>query len=278
MHPRVVVLRDAHLEDDNTNVTILCYHAVDDSWKSTLVVSPTDFAAQCEWLALKRRVVPLREAAGLFESNGRLPGGRTALTFDDGFEGLLEHALPSLERHGLPATIFVVAETLGEDGRTVDWVDDAPTPPPTTLSLDQILEMKARGVSFMSHTYSHHDLTTLDEGDCVNDLKRSRELLEDVLHESVPYLAYPRGRHNAMVRRAASAAGYSQAFSLPEQREPVGPYAIPRAGIYPGNGLPSLRTKTSSRYLSFRMNRIYPLVRGAGRKARSVLRRSDGNA
>lgn len=259
-------------------MTILCYHAIDDSWKSTLVVSPDEFARHCEWLARHKVVVPLAQAAEAFDSHGRLPSAWTALTFDDGFEGLYEHALPALELHGLPATVFLVGKTLTEEGRLVDWVDDAPTPPPTTLKLEQVLEMKERGVSFMSHTYSHHDLTTLDEHDCVEDLRSSRELLEDLLHQSVPYLAYPRGRHNQTVRRASEIAGYTYAFSLPETREPVGPHAIPRAGIYPGNGSASLRMKSSSRYLSFRMSRMYPWVRGAGRRTRSLLRSRSTNA
>ncbi len=259
-------------------MTILCYHAVDDSWRSSLVVSPKDFDRQCEWLARKRVVLPLQDAAEAFERRRRLPAGWTALTFDDGFEGLYEHALPSLERHGLPATVFLVAETLTERGRVVDWVDDAPTPPPTTLGRDQILEMKARGVSFGSHTFSHHDLTTLSEKECFEDLTTSRELLEELLGEPVRHLAYPRGRHNATVRRASETAGYEYAFSLPEAREPVGRHAIPRAGIYPGNGIASLRAKSSARYLSFRLNGVYPWVRGAARAGRSlVAKRSRGH-
>lgn len=260
-------------------MTILCYHAVDDAWASTLVVSPDDFARQCEWLARKRVVVPLERAAETFVERGRLPKGWTAITFDDGFEGLFDHALPVLERFGLPSTVFLVAETLAPGGRVVDWVDDAPPTPPTTLDRDQVLAMKDRGVSFGSHTYSHHDLRTLSEGECVDDLRRSKELLEDLLDEPVPLLAYPRGRHNEVVRRASQAAGYSYSFSLPEEREPVGRHSIPRAGIYPGNGIGSLRTKSSNRYMSLRMNAVYPWARSVARKGRSLLRRrsSDGN-
>lgn len=251
-------------------MTILCYHAVDDSWDSKLVVSNRDFERHCEWLSRNRVVVTLERAAREYESRGRLPAKWTALTFDDGFEGLYDNALPVLERHGLPATVFLVAETLTERGRVVDWVDDAPTPPPSTLKLDQILEMKRRGVEFGSHTYSHHDLTTLSEDGCIEDLTRSRVLLEDLLGEPVPHLAYPRGRHNAMVRRASEAAGYTYAFSLPEEREPTGRHAIPRAGVYRGNPVASVRVKSSARYLSFRLSPVYPALRTV---ARGLLRR-----
>ena len=259
-------------------MTILCYHAVDDSWDSKLVVSPGDFARQCAWLARHRVVVPLDKAATAFEARGRLPKGWTALTFDDGFEGLFEHALPVLERHGLPATIFLVAETLTESGRSVDWVDDGPATPPTTLDRDQILEMRRRGVDFGSHTFSHHDLTTLDESDCVDDLSRSRALLEDLIGEPVPHLAYPRGRHNDAVRRASERAGYTYAFSLPETRETTGAHAIPRAGVYRGNPVSSVKVKSSARYMSLRMNGVYPLLRGVARKALSTVNARRGNA
>lgn len=255
-------------------MTILCYHAIDDSWQSTLVVSPNEFARHCEWLATNRTVVSLQRAAEAFERRGRLPSGWTAITFDDGFEGLYEHALPALERHGLPSTVFLVAETLTEDGRVVDWVDDAPPTPPSTLGLDQIKEMKQRGVDFGSHSFSHHDLTSLTETECADDLKRSRELLEDLLQGHIPHLAYPRGRHNDVVRRAAARVGYEYALSLPEKREPVGRHAIPRAGVYPNDGVGSLRAKSSTRYLSLRMNPVYPWVRAVARKTRSAAGRS----
>ncbi|MDQ4095031.1 MAG: polysaccharide deacetylase family protein [Actinomycetota bacterium] len=256
-------------------MTILCYHAVDDTWQSTLVVAPDEFARHCEWLATNRTVVPLARAAEAFEKHRRLPFGWTAITFDDGFEGLYEHALPVLERHRLPSTVFLVAQTLTDEGRVVDWVDDAPPTPPTTLDLTQVRDMKERGVNFGSHSFSHHDLTSLTESACAEDLKQSRALLEDLLEDRVPHLAYPRGRHNDIVRRAAARAGYEYAFSLPEKREPVGRHAVPRAGIYPDDGVGSLRAKSSSRYLSLRMNPVYPWARAIARKTRATASRSS---
>ncbi|MDQ3955214.1 MAG: polysaccharide deacetylase family protein [Actinomycetota bacterium] len=244
-------------------MTILCYHSVDDSWSSTLVVSPDIFATQCAWLARNRKVIDVEDAARMSGRNGSLPRNHTALTFDDGYEALYHHARPPLHRHGLPATVFLVAQTLMPEGRTVDWIDNPPAVPPATLTIDQILELQEEGWRFESHSLSHHVLTELTEAECVKDLKQSREVLGDLLGKEVSLLAYPRGRHDEKVRRAARDAGFDYAFSLPEQNEHVGKWAVPRVGIYPGNGLAALAAKSSGWYLRFRTSGVFPMVRRA---------------
>ena len=248
-------------------MTILCYHSVQPDWVSPLAVEPRVFAAQCAWLARHRRVLPLEQAVPRLDRSWRLPRGHAVLTFDDGFAALHEHALPVLLRHRLPATVFLVAETLTPEGRPVDWVDTPPPYPLRTLTADQVLEMQEAGVAFASHSYSHFDLTSLTLQECVADLRRSRELLEDLLKQRVPYLAYPRGRHDETVRTAAAQAGYVRSFSLPERREHVGPHAVPRVGVYQHNGQRTFRTKTLRSYLPVRTGAAW----GTARKIRDRL-------
>ena len=217
-------------------MTILCYHAVEPGWNAPLAMEPQAFRQHCEWLTRRTTVVPLQQAVSRLDRFGRLPRGLMAITFDDGFSGLHRHATPVLSRLGIPATVFLVAQTLTDAARPVDWVDNPPPFPLTTLSLDQVREMQSEGVNFESHSYSHADLTQLSFADCVIDLRESRELLESLLGRRVRLLAYPRGRHNHAVRAAASRAGYSHAFTLPESRE------IERSVLDPAHrGLPRQR-------------------------------------
>ena len=242
-------------------MTILCYHAVEPGWTAPMSLEPADLASHCAWLARRKTVVPLQQAVDRLDRSGRLPRGLTALTFDDGFSSVHQHAWPQLSRHGLPATVFLVAQTLTPSGRPVDWVDRPPAHPLRTLTLDQVREMQATGVSFESHSYAHTDLTTLSFADCVQDLRTSRELLESLLGHPVRLLAYPRGRHDEGVRSAARRAGYTHAFTLPERREPVGPYAVPRVGLYYGNGVRALRLKSARPYLRLRTGAAHQLAR-----------------
>ncbi|HEY3210584.1 MAG TPA: polysaccharide deacetylase family protein [Actinomycetota bacterium] len=252
-------------------MSILCYHAVDSEWQSPLSVTPREFQAQCAWLSRHKRVVGAAEAATRLVISGRLAPGWIALTFDDGFRSVFRHAFPVLTRHHFPATVFLVAQTLTPEGRPVDWVDDPPSWRVETLTLEEVREMQEAGVRFGSHSYAHHDLTALSDEECERDLRASRELLEDLLETRVTLLAYPRGLHSERVRRAAARAGFANAFTLPERRESIGPHAIPRVGVYPGNGTMAVRAKTSRWYPLVRTSRVFPILRrlaGRGRAPR----------
>jgi len=243
-------------------VSILCYHAVDPEWESPLAVRPADFARHMAWLAGRRRVVGLDAAVGRLDRHGRLPRGTAALTFDDGFASVHEHAWPVLRDRALPAAIFLVAETLGPAPRPVDWVDDPPPWPIATMRIEQVLEMQDGGVLVGSHTCTHPNLPDLTDAECRRELAGSRDLLGELIGRPVRHLAYPRGRNDARVRRLAAAAGYTWAFTLPESREPFDAFGIPRTGIYRGNGLRHLAIKSSRAYPRVRASRPYAWFRG----------------
>lgn len=240
---------------------ILCYHDVDPRWEAPMAVTPEAFAQHLGWLARNRTTVDLRTAVGHLDTRGRLPAGMAAITFDDGFAGVLEHAVPLMETWGISATVFVVADTLLDQDHVVDWVDQPPSWPLRTLGIDDLRDLRARGFRIGSHSSAHRVLTDLDDADLAGDLTRSREILEDVLHEPVDLLAYPRGVHDGRVRWAARRAGYAAAFSLPERREPATPYSIPRVGIYRRDTARTLRLKANRHFLPVRTTAAYPLAR-----------------
>jgi peptidoglycan/xylan/chitin deacetylase (PgdA/CDA1 family) len=183
---------------------------------------------------------------------GSLPKAWASLTFDDGYRSLYEHALPILIRYGLSATVFLVAGTLISDRPEVTWVDERPADALELLSLPEILEMRDAGVSFGSHSLSHATLTELSEAECVKDLRTSREILGDLLGERIGFLAYPRGVHDEVVRRAASRAGFTHGFGTMRGPFTSGPYAIPRVGVYRQNSPSSLRLKSSRVFVAYK--------------------------
>lgn len=226
-----------------------------------MAVRPSELERQLAWLSRHRRVLPLDEAVARLDRSGRLPRGVTAVTFDDGFADLEEHALPLLRRYGVPATVFLVAQTLTDQGLRVDWVETPPDYPLRTLTREQVLHLQDAGVQFQSHSWSHHDLTTLGEAECIRDLRDSRELLADLLGRAVRQLAYPRGRHDSRVRAAAARAGYDHSFALPERPEKPGAHAIPRVGVYRGNSVRTVRVKGARAYLPLRNSRLARMIR-----------------
>jgi len=96
---------------------ILMYHRIAteavDPWN--LCVSPASFEEHVALLARRNAAVDLAVFA-----EGGMPGGvenragnRLAITFDDAYRDNIEVALPILEKHGVPATFFVVSQALG---------------------------------------------------------------------------------------------------------------------------------------------------------------------
>lgn len=84
---------------------ILMYHRVaeleSDAWG--ICVSPENFGQQIAKLKQTHDVLPLREIAVTRE----FERPSVAITFDDGYLDNLRHALPILEEHEAPATVFV---------------------------------------------------------------------------------------------------------------------------------------------------------------------------
>jgi peptidoglycan/xylan/chitin deacetylase (PgdA/CDA1 family) len=222
-------------------------------------MDPGTFDRQMAWLASHRRVVSLRAATRMMDAHGRLPRGIAAVTFDDGFASVYEHAMPTLLREGLAATIFLVAETLDGEGAPIDWIKD-PKAPRRALSRAKVLELRDAGFEIGSHSYAHHDLTTLLDEEIVADLRRSREVLEGLVEGPVTLLAYPGGSNNERVRKAAGIAGFQNSFAMADTERPGLPHAIPRVGLYRGQGTATLKAKTSPWFWRMRASPVHPLI------------------
>lgn len=197
-------------------VPVLMYHRVgqaNNAWEARYCIAPTAFAAHMRALAGKGyHAVGIDALVDWLEGGPPLPEGALVITFDDGFRGVREHALPVLEALGWPFTVFLVSDLIGqEDHWTRASNPDGVTHP--LLDADEIRDMQRRGVSFHSHTRSHASLPTLDDDQLMDQLAGSRAALSALLGHEVPYLAYPFGHLDERVEAAARTAGYRAAFS-----------------------------------------------------------------
>ena len=100
-------------------VLILGYHRVADESSDPfdLTVTPAALDAQLAYLARRTRPVSLRQAVSELVEGTPHPRS-VVVTFDDGYHDTLATALPLLERHRMPATVFV---TTGNPGEPFWW-------------------------------------------------------------------------------------------------------------------------------------------------------------
>lgn len=174
-----------------------------------LWVSAERFAEQMAFLAHNRyQVLTLRECLPYLTELNTLPERSVVLTFDDGFTNFMDHAFPILKNYGFPASVFVVTDEVGGKSR---WDRGWEFP---LMGWDEICHLNQIGVEIGSHTVSHPHLTRLSPKDALDELTRSRDVLEAHLNRPVNTLLYPYGDTNAEIETLARKAGYQLAATI----------------------------------------------------------------
>jgi heparosan-N-sulfate-glucuronate 5-epimerase len=249
---------------------VLCYHAVSLEWPASLAMPPDQFRRQLESLLGRGyRGVTFSEVV-----NGDAPRKALAVTFDDGFRSVLEHARPVLDELGIPATVFVPTAFVGGSEpmawQGIDkWVGTPYEKELTCMSWDELRELQRAGWEVASHTNSHPWLPELDDDRLAEELVKSREACERELGHNSVTLAYPYGAHDERVRSAARDAGYAAAAAL--RPGAARRFRWPRIDLYPVDkqwrfGLkasPIVRALRSSRPGVFLEQRRQPMRRGS---------------
>lgn len=183
------------------SLPVLTYHAIDER-RSVISVPPDRFRRQIEELAGRGLTgVSLAQAFAQREGTGGFPPHYVALTFDDGYLSVFTEALPVLADHAFTATVFLSSGLVGlaadaARARNPDIDRDL-------LDWRQAEELLRAGCEIGSHCVGHPDLTRLEPAARENELADSKSQLQQRLQIPVESFAYPYGRLNAEVRRAA---------------------------------------------------------------------------
>src|SRR3989449_5723950 len=224
---------------------ILMYHKIDrlpsppGARHPRNYVLPEQFAAQLA--ALRRwgyQTISFGDWLAYRRGAGTLPRRPIILTFDDGYRSTYEIAWPLLRRHGCTATVFLVSDLVG---KTNAWDADELQEP--LLGPVEIVELRAGGIEFGSHTRTHVALTTVTPHQAKAELGDSRAALERLLGEPVRVLCYPYGKQNPAVRALAREAGYEAAVIARRRLNSTAtdPFRLTRLRIDPGTGVRALR-------------------------------------
>ena len=99
---------------------VIGYHRIVEDFASSaktsipsMLVSRGMLEQHLDWLGSRFRFISLDELGARLE--GKDDGGDpvAAITFDDGYRDFYDHALPVLQRKGVPAAVFVVTDLVG---------------------------------------------------------------------------------------------------------------------------------------------------------------------
>jgi peptidoglycan/xylan/chitin deacetylase (PgdA/CDA1 family) len=189
---------------------VLMYHAVCPSTgnPNDIFTAPGLFEAQMRYLKRHNlRGVSIRELnRAMSVGNAKYLVG---LTFDDGYEHLLDSALPVLERYGFSATVFVVVGKLGKDNDWEFYYD--PRPRMKLLEAAGVRQLMERGMEVGSHSMSHTRLSAANPERLEEEVYGSRQVLSEVLGEAVDGFSYPYGAIDSASIKAVRRAQYAYA-------------------------------------------------------------------
>lgn len=233
---------------------VLCYHNVvagdcPAAGEPGLHMPVDRFARQLEWLARHYRIVSLREFVA--RESTRVSPPLAAITFDDAYGGVFEHAAPLLAGLGLPATVFVVADAPGRAtgfwwdqpdviasitaARRNRWLRDLHGDGAAILSevgvaAQSLLPSDYRPAGWATiryhaglidiggHSATHRFLPALSDAELEREVVESRRRIHQATGTWPEFFAYPYGSCDARVCAATRSAGYRAAFGLDVSR------------------------------------------------------------
>ncbi len=225
---------------------VLCYHAVSERWPATLAITPARLEEQLRFLA--HRGYRARTFSDTLAQPDR--GLTVAVTFDDAYRSVFEHAYPVLRALGMPATVFVPTDLVGTGAPMSwpgieQWLNGPHARELIGMSWAQLGELADAGWEIGSHTRSHARLTSLHDDALADELTGSREQCERRLGRPCRTLAYPYGAIDRRVVRAAGEAGYLGAGAPPNRLPEDSRLRWPRVGVYPADDIRRFRVKVS---------------------------------
>lgn len=220
---------------------ILYYHRVSDE-RDELAVRPSRFREQIAALAAAGyNVVDVASAAALLRSGDPVTGV-VALSFDDGYRDVAEHAVPVLAEHGFRATVFVATGVVDGTAR-FSWYEQQPP----VMSWPEIAALDGGSLVFEAHTVTHPNLLALDEGEAAAEVVGSKRALEEHLGRAVSVFCYPAGLYDEREKRLARGAGFAAATSCEPgaNTSATDPYELRRIQIDPRDRLVDFRAKVA---------------------------------
>lgn len=191
---------DSQQVSQEIHIPVLTYHSVSLVAQDYNSVSAEAFTKQMAWIARHRRPLTLAEAQAALKSQ-QVPEDAVLITFDDGYREVLEHAVPLLLKHAIPAVFFLLVEALGSDDRwnpRAEVIREHFTP-------EEVYQLAhVPGMTIGAHGFTHQRITRFEEYRIVAEMVGAKAGLEALTGKPVVAYAYPYGGFTPEAARIAS--------------------------------------------------------------------------
>jgi peptidoglycan/xylan/chitin deacetylase (PgdA/CDA1 family) len=197
------------IDHETGYATVFVYHKFNEPSSPSTSISSEILEAQLKYLKENAfHVVQLHEIVTYLKEGLKIPPRTVAITLDDGYKSVYEHAFPLLKKYDFAFTIFLYMEA-------IDSFSDY-------LTVDELREMKKYGkVTFGNHSFAHsrfarwpRDASQEDYLKSLeDDLLKSEKRFDELLGFKSEFYAFPYGEYNREFVELLRQRGYSAAFT-----------------------------------------------------------------
>lgn len=214
----------------NNNLTVIYYHDID----------PISFEAHIKYLVRRYNLITINELEDYFyKSNITLPVRSVLITFDDGHSGNYK-LLEIFKRYNIKPTIFLTANLIDSNRplwfnlslkgtnkfkylRSIsnkerlryineNFANELEKPVNQCLSWSEVSTM-SKSVDFQSHTLEHPFLHQCTKVELIEEILKSKKIIEEKIEKDVYAIAYPNGDYNQQVINEVKKSGYKLGFT-----------------------------------------------------------------
>lgn len=165
------------------------------------------------------------------------------ITFDDCSKSLWDFAIPELQRRNMKAIFYMPTAHLGGYN---EWSVEEGLPKIELMDEADIIKLSHVGMEIGSHAHNHIMLEEEKNSEVIDQLVKSKSILEQIINKPVLSVAYPYGSVPKNAYKLAKDAGYIYGLAVftPWQTK----YAIRRWIYDDTDNIESIRHKMSPIY------------------------------
>jgi peptidoglycan/xylan/chitin deacetylase (PgdA/CDA1 family) len=179
---------------------------------------------------------------------------KIVLTFDDGYQDNYE-IIKRFCAENITPIVFIPSDFIGKRN---SWEYSSRFFEAQHLDKRQIKELSDMGAIIGSHGSSHNSLTGMSDDNLIEDITRSKSMLQEIANREVDLISFPFGRTNSRVNAAAHKCGYRHGFTLGNRPGDKNDeeFVISRTPVYSIDDYYSLKAKLIGSKLEMFKDRI----------------------
>lgn len=186
---------------DDKSAVILTYQRIGEDHMPETNIRIEQFSAHIhELLDGDYNIIALPDLVTALKNNTPLPPRSIAITFDGGYRSVLDHAIPLLDEHKIPFTLFISTNSIKAENRYI-----------STGDLKRLRKNKL--VTLGLHPADYIRLARLDDNEIRRQINNAKTDFRKTMGKEAAFFAYPFGEYSTSYRNIVENSGFKAAFS-----------------------------------------------------------------